>query len=71
MKRKLFHLQYLLLLVLVANICRAQVQGDSINQMRHYKNVIRYNLSGAVIFGFDKYIVFGYERVIKKIKLFL
>ena len=65
MKRKLFHLQYLLLLVLAANICMAQV-SDSVNQIHHYKNVIRYNLSGALIFGFDKYIVFGYERVIKK-----
>ena len=40
--------------------------GDSVKPVRNYKNVIRYNLSGAVLFGFDKYIVFGYERVIKK-----
>ena len=40
--------------------------ADSVKPMRNYKNVIRYNLSGAVLFGFDKYIVFGYERVIKK-----
>jgi len=66
MKRKLFHLQYLLLLVFAANICMAQVQGDSTKQMPHYKNVIRYNLSGALIFGLDRYVVFGYERVIKK-----
>jgi hypothetical protein len=33
--------------------------------MRQYKNVIRYNLSGALIFGLDRYLVFGYERVIK------
>jgi hypothetical protein len=30
-----------------------------------YKNVIRYNLSGAVLFGFEKYFVLGYERMIK------
>jgi len=66
MKRKLFHLQYLLLLVFAANICMAQVQGDSTKQMPRYKNVIRYNLSGALIFGFDRYIVLGYERVINK-----
>jgi hypothetical protein len=29
-----------------------------------YKNVIRYNVSGAMLFNFDKYIVFGYERVV-------
>lgn len=40
--------------------------ADSVKPVRNYKNVIRYNLSGAVLFGFDKYIVFGYERVIKK-----
>ena len=28
------------------------------------KNVIRYNLSGALLFGADKYIVLGYERVL-------
>jgi len=58
-------LQYLLLLVFAGNICMGQV-ADSVKPMRNYKNVIRYNLSGAVLFGFDKYIVFGYERVIKK-----
>ncbi|GAO45504.1 hypothetical protein [Flavihumibacter petaseus] len=30
------------------------------------KNVIRYDLSGAALFGFDKYVVFGYERVVNK-----
>jgi hypothetical protein len=28
------------------------------------KNVIRYNLSNALLFGFDQAIVFGYERVL-------
>ena len=63
MKKKLFHLQYLLLPLFAVNICYAQT--DSLKQTRQYKNVIRYNLSGALIFGFDKYVVFGYERVIK------
>lgn len=31
---------------------------------RQYKNVIRYNLSGAALFGFSQYIVLGYERVV-------
>src|SRR5689334_16911247 len=63
MKQKLFLLQYLLLSFFAVNICSAQT--DSLRPMRQYKNVIRYNLSGALIFGFDKYVVFGYERVIK------
>jgi hypothetical protein len=33
---------------------------------KQYKNVIRYDLSGALLMGFDNYIVFGYERILKK-----
>lgn len=29
------------------------------------KNIIRYNLSSALIFGFDKSVILGYERVLK------
>jgi len=29
-----------------------------------YKNIIRYNITGALLFGFGKYIVLGYERVL-------
>lgn len=42
----------------------AQQSGDSNKQMPLYKNIIRYNLSGALIFGFGNYIVFGYERMV-------
>jgi uncharacterized membrane protein len=63
MKKKLLLLEYLLSSLFVASICSAQT--DSLKQMRQYKNVIRYNLSGALIFGLDRYIVFGYERVIR------
>jgi hypothetical protein len=31
---------------------------------KKYKNVVRYNLSGPLLFGFDKYVIFGYERVV-------
>jgi len=42
-------------------------QADSLaSTPRFYKNVIRYNLSGALLFGADRYVVFGYERVINK-----
>jgi hypothetical protein len=65
MKMKLIKLHYLLLHLLTLNICMAQVEGDSIKKIPQHKNVIRYNLSTALLFGFDRYIVFGYERVIK------
>ena len=29
-----------------------------------YKNIIRYNITGALLFGFGKYIVLGYERML-------
>jgi hypothetical protein len=64
MKKKLFQLQYLLFSLFAVNVCSAQT--DSLKQMRQYNNVVRYNLSGALLFGFDKYIVFGYERMIKR-----
>jgi len=42
-------------------------EADSLQKVpKFYKNVIRYNLSGALLFGPDKYVVLGYERVIKK-----
>src|SRR6185436_16953555 len=63
MKKKSFFLQSLLLSLFAVNICSAQT--DSLQQVRQYKNVIRYNLSGALIFGIDRYVIFGYERVIK------
>ena len=39
-------------------------ETDSVPK-KQYKNVIRYNLSGALLFGVDRYIVFGFERVIR------
>jgi len=42
-----------------------QNQKDS-TKVKSYKNVIRYNLSGALLFGFDKYAIIGYERIINK-----
>lgn len=41
----------------------AQYSGSMKNIDR--KNVIRYNLSGAMLFGVTKYYVFGYERLVK------
>ncbi len=39
-------------------------QTDTTKKERQFKNVVRYNLSGALLFGIDKYIVLGYERLL-------
>ena len=44
----------------------AIAQADSVGKTKSFKNVIRYNLSGAMLFGADQYIVLGYERVLFK-----
>ena len=59
MKNLKFHLVFAALLV--AGSCMAQYDSSK-PAMR--KNVIRYNLTGALLFGFDSYIVLGYERVL-------
>ena len=46
------------------NICGAYAQNNS--QGKQYKNVIRYNISNPLLFGFDRYVVLGYERVINE-----
>src|SRR5882672_2575388 len=57
-------LYYFFPLLIIAFCNKVQSQADSMAQPRQFKNVIRYNLSSALIFGIDRYIVFGYERVI-------
>lgn len=61
MKMKFLHT--CLPLILITALCHAQ--SDTLETPLR-KNVIRYNLSGAMLFGIDKYIVLGYERVIGK-----
>jgi uncharacterized protein DUF3575 len=56
-----------LLLCLFISLSALKAQSDTSKQ---YKNVIRYNLSGALVFGIDKYIVLGYERVLKPYQSF-
>jgi hypothetical protein len=41
-------------------------QEDTLSGKRQYKNVLRYNLSGPMVFGWDSYVIFGYERVLWK-----
>ncbi|MFL5809690.1 MAG: hypothetical protein ACJ749_09215 [Flavisolibacter sp.] len=58
------YLSFFLCLLLFADQTLGQNATDSLQEPNQRKNVIRYNLSGALLFGFDKFIVFGYERVI-------
>jgi len=54
----------ILFFLLFCNLCIAQGPVDSSKKMPQYKNVIRYNLSGALLFGMGRYVVMGYERII-------
>ena len=54
---------YYSLFYLLVSYC-SWAQNDS-SKRKSYKNVIRYNLSGAMLFGASKYVVLGYERRIK------
>jgi hypothetical protein len=52
------------LITLMAWRSAVMAQDSSAMHEKTYKNVIRYDLSGGLLFGIDKYVVFGYERVI-------
>lgn len=54
----------LILLLIAGYSIGQQVSPTDTTQERVRKNVVRYNLSGALLFGFDKYVILGYERVI-------
>ena len=57
---RITHLYCLLFVSLITNCSLAQ-QADTTH---YHKNIIRYNLSSALLFGIDHYVVLGYERVI-------
>lgn len=44
----------------------AYIQQTSVDSAwkKSCKKVMRYNLSGSLLFRFDKYTVFGYERIV-------
>lgn len=58
------HLRWYYVVLLLGISWNVMGQDDSTRKMPRYKNVIRYNLSGALIFGANKYIILGYERVV-------
>lgn len=65
----LFKLIALVFLLLLLHTKQGMAQTDSLPPVlpeKTYKNIVRYNLSGPLLFGFDRYVILGYERVIKK-----
>lgn len=62
---KVHFFRILLFIVILFPVSGFSQSQDS-TKPKQLKNVIRYNLSGAALFGVDRYVVFGYERLINK-----
>ena len=54
----------LIMILRAANMLYAQSTNTDSAWKESYKNIIRYNLSGPIVFGFGNYIIFGYERIV-------
>ena len=65
-KKKWLHFVCWLCLLLFNVTALSQSDVDSVQKLVQRKNIVRYNLSGALLFGFDKFIVFGYERILRR-----
>ncbi len=52
------------MILLYSNIAYNQHLTSDSTWKNSYKNIVRYNLSGGLLFGFSKYVIFGYERVV-------
>lgn len=65
MRVKLRTVQPLCLLTFLL-ICSSGIaqQADSTKNTNPYKNIIRYNASGALLFGVDAFVIVGYERIV-------
>lgn len=58
------YLHFLTLLILLFGFGELYSQQTAPEKEKEHKNIIRYNLSGGLLFGVNHYIVFGYERVV-------
>lgn len=65
MKNSKYILSFLLIFLLGSGDVMAQKSDTAYSWKTAKKNVVRYNLSSALIFGFDKTIILGYERLLK------
>lgn len=61
----LLRLSRLALIIVLLTICCYKVQSQMATEESQYKNVVRYNISSALVFGVDRCVIFGYERVIR------
>jgi len=56
---------WMLLFFCTASYCQVDsMQTVKKSTGKNYKNVIRYNISNPLFFGFDKYVILGYERIV-------
>jgi hypothetical protein len=65
MKTKIFSA---IIILSISCSCCYQVYSQSVPDsawLHAKKNIVRYNLSGPLLFGFDKYVIVGYERLVK------
>jgi hypothetical protein len=56
------HLSFLFLAFLICGNGMAQELPDSTKKTHPYKNIIRYNISGPLLFGLTDFVILGYER---------
>jgi hypothetical protein len=52
-------------LIAMGYAASSQTAPDSVKPAKNYKNVVRYNISGPLLFG-SGYVVLGYERLLNK-----
>ncbi len=56
----------IILVLLFLNQTLLAQDSSQVRKEKILRNTVRYNLSNALLFGFDKFLVLGYERVIGK-----
>ncbi len=61
---KLRKILFLAAAIIICVTQHASAQKKDSIQTKNYKNVIRYNVSSGALFGINKCIIFGYERVV-------
>lgn len=62
MKTKVWY--FIAMVFVLGSIQKTCAQISGADSIKPRKNIVRYNLTGALLFGIDKYIVLGYERVL-------
>jgi len=62
--RLYFLLAWLATSMLISQVSFGQQTADT-SWEHTKKNIVRYNISGALLFGFDKCIILGYERLVR------